>query len=1504
MAASALSTSDALANASDPCAQPTNPIVCENSKPGTPMSQWDVQGTGDPTIQGFATSMSVNVGQTITFKIKTDATSYHIDILRLGYYQGDGARLITTIQPSAQLPQTQPDCLTDSSTGLIDCGNWGVSASWTVPTTAVSGVYIAHLVRDDTGGDSQIPFVVRDDASHSGVLVQTNDETWQAYNDYGGNSLYTCTVACPPGKPLAYKAAYAVSYNRPWEGSIQVDGGRSYFWYAEYQMVRWLEENGYDVSYTSEVDIDNSGALLNNHKVLLAAGHDEYWSANQRAHVTTARDAGLNLAFFTGNEIFWKTRYAPSIDGSNTPSRTVVSYKETHFNSPVDPQDPATWTGSWRDPRFSPPADGGNPENSLGGQYFVVNAGTTDITVPSTYSDLRLWRNTQVATLQPGQSLTLSPGTGLLGYEWDIDDDNGFRPPGEFDLSSTTATGLQIFTDYGSTTVNNGTETHHLTMYRAPGGALVFGAGTVQWSWGLDNTNAWHQINTDPSRNPPDPNVEQATVNLLADMGVQPLTLLSGLVPATQSADTTPPTSIITSPTNGASAQDGTSMTITGTATDAGGGVVAGVEVSTDGGQTWHPATGTSDWSYTWTVHGEPAAQIESRAVDDSGNLETPSAGVSVTVTCPCGIFGSSTTPGTIDGGDNRATEVGVAFNSSAFGVVTGVRFYKAVANTGTHIGNLWDSSGHLLATAAFTSESSSGWQDVTFSSPVAILPNTTYVASYYAPNGHYSIDSSSLYAYPPVGPSVLNSPPLHVIASGPSQGNGLYSYAKTSTFPTNTYNGANYWVDVDFQPAGAPGAATNPSATAGPGLATVTWTAPTSGGPVTSYIVTPYANGVAQKTTTISTSNGTAPATNTTISGLTPNTPYTFTVQAANPAGGGPISAQSPPVTPTSLTAPSAPTSVSATSATQSAQVTWQAPASNGGSPITSYTVTAYQGSAQASSVSADSVATSATVTGLTNGTSYTFTVTATNAVGSTASSATSAVTPQDTVFDFSSPAVVDAGDGHSVELGMKFTSDVLGWVNGIRFYKAAANGGTHVGRLWDSSGNLLASVTFANESASGWEQAMFSSPVLIQPNTTYVVGYLAPQGHYSVTSSGFGSPVDNPPLHGVANGTSANGLYAYSSSSTFPTNSTGATNYWVDVLFTPAGPPGQVTGVTASASPGAATVSWSAPANGGPVTSYVITPYANGVAQPTTTLNGNPPATTTKLEGLTGGVQYTFAVQATNASGAGTVSSPSNAVTPSSMTVPAAPTGLTARSATTQALVTWQAPSTDGGSPITGYTVTAYNGSTQVATTSAGASATSTAVAGLTNGQTYTFTVTAANSLGPSSPSAPSNTATPEDALFDFSSPVQIDSGDKSSTVVGMKFSSSVNGNVVGVRFYKAAANTGTHIGALWTSTGTMLASATFANESASGWQEVRFSSPVAITAGTTYVVSYLAPSGHYSSTSAAFTNPFTNSPLQAAANSDSANGVYSYSRSNVFPTNTYNSSNYWVDVLFQPS
>ena len=351
-------------------------------------------------------------------------------------------------------------------------------------------------------------------------------------------------------------------------------------------MVRFLEENGYDVSYTSESQRRHQRrAAASNHKVFISSGHDEYWSAGQRANVQSALVAGVNLAFFSGNEIFWKTRWGPSIDGSNTPYRTLTTYKETHYNAQVDPQDPPTWTGAWADPRFSPPADGGNPANALTGQQFLVNRGSTSLTVPSTYSKLRFWRNTAVARLAAGKHGRRSrPNQDTVGYEWDTDQDNGFRPDGLFDMSSTTASGLQAFTDYGSRLDSNATATHHLTLYRAPSGALVFGAGTVQWSWGLDTTNAWEQSGPDQSRSRPTQHAAGHGQPLRRHGRPADHAAVRPGRRRPQSTDTTPPTSTITSPTAGATLSDNSSVTISGTATDTGGGVVSGVDVSTDGG--------------------------------------------------------------------------------------------------------------------------------------------------------------------------------------------------------------------------------------------------------------------------------------------------------------------------------------------------------------------------------------------------------------------------------------------------------------------------------------------------------------------------------------------------------------------------------------------------------------------------------------------------------------------------------------------------------------------------------------------------------------------------------------------------------------------------------------------------------------------------------------------------------------------------------------------------------
>lgn len=918
-------------------------VICEeNNKPGNPPSEWDVAGAGSSAIQGYATQMSVHKEETVRFKVETTATNYRLDIYRIGYYGGMGARKITTVEPSVPLPQQQPACAIETQTGLIDCGRWAVSASWPVPADAVSGVYIAKLVREDgPTGASHIIFVVRDDTRGSDILLQTSDTTWQAYNRYGGNSLY---FGSPAGR------AYKVSYNRPFRtrGTTTSDAPETFFFGAEYPMVRWLEANGYDVSYSSGVDTASRGQELVEHRVFLSVGHDEYWSNEMRDNVESARDDGVNVAFFSGNEIFWKTRWQPSIDGTNTPFRTLVCYKETHADAKIDPS--PEWTGTWRDPRFSPPSDGGRPENRTSGTFFMVNGPVSDaITVPAEYGPMRFWRNTSVAALQPGQSATLPVGT--LGFEWDEAPDNDFTPPGTVRLSRTTvSTSSKYLQDFG-TIYGAGTATHSLTLYKVASGALVFGAGTVQWSWGLD-------ANHDFPGTPTDVRMRQATVNLLADMRAQPASLQPGLVAATASTDTTPPTATITSPAAGESVGSG-SIVVRGTAADSGGGVVAAVEVSTDGGARWRQATGRTEWETTWTIEGSGEKTIMVRAVDDSGNIQAPPTTLTLSSSCPCSLFPSSPVPAVASANDVRSVELGVKFQVSTVGTVTGIRFYKGPENTGTHTGSLWTSGGQLLARVTFTGETPSGWQQARFSTPVQVSPGTTYIASYFAPEGEYS-QNTSYFTAPVV------SGPLTAPASGASGGNGVYRYASSSVFPNRTYVASNYWVDVLFTPSGQP--------------------------PVTSSL--------------------------------------------------------------------------------------WS---------------------------------------------------------------------------DTTLPAVQSADDPNAVTLGLKFRATTSGTVRGVKFFKGAQNTGTHTGSLWTSGGQLLASVTFTGETASGWQRMDFATPVAITANTTYVVSYHTTSGFYALNRSYFSTQYANGPLVAPDSGSvGGNGVYRYGAANSFPTGSYQASNYWVDVVFT----------------------------------------------------------------------------------------------------------------------------------------------------------------------------------------------------------------------------------------------------------------------------------------------------------------------------------------------------------------
>jgi len=1286
------------ADAATGCAAATNPITCENALTGTAPSVWDIEGSGDPSIQGFSTDISVNVGGTIGFKIDTDASAYTIAVYRTGWYQGLGARKVADVTPSANLPQTQPTCLSDQATELYDCGNWSLSASWAVPSDVVSGVFVALLTRADTGGQSHITFVVRNEASQSDVLFQTSDPTWQAYNTYGGSNFY---------QGAANGRAYKISYNRPVATRDGI-GGRDFYFSNEYPMVRFLEKNGYDVSYFSGVDTDRRGSSLLQHEVFLSVGHDEYWSAAQRANVEAARDAGVNLQFLSGNEVYWKTRYEASTVGSSTAYRTLVSYKETWSNDKIDPS--SQWTGTWRDPRFAAPADGGGrPENALTGTLYQSNNSDLPVTVSAAEGKYRLWRNTSLASLPAGTSAELAEHT--IGYESNEDLDNGFRPAGLITLSTTTGEVPEYLQDFG-TTVAAGTTTHHLTLYRAASGALVFSAGSIQWTWGLDQTH-------DGDGAPADSRMQQAQVNLLADMGAQPATLTTGLVAANASTDTTAPTATITSPAAGTAIPNGSSVTVTGTAADTGGGVVAAVEVSTDGGTSWHRATGTTSWTHTYIQQGVGAASIRVRAIDDSANFPASPLTRAVTSTGPFSVFGQQT-PATPDAGDSTPVELGLRVTPSQNGFITGVRFFKSAANTGAHTGSLWSAAGVRLANVAFSNESASGWQTASFSAPVAVTAGTTYVVSYSAPAGHYA-SSDDYWSY-----RGIPSAPLTVAGGFGTTPAGVYN-TDVGSFPSDSYRQGNYFVDAIFTDANS-----------APLTASSQWPLPGAASvPVDSTI-----SAVLSRDVTAS------------------SVAFAVTDQLGATVSG----------------------SVGYDAATRTATFTPSAALSGFVTYAVTLTATATGGGA------------------LTGGGTWSFTTVRPPPV--------EGLCPCGLYTDASVPTLLQVSDQTLVTLGVRFSSSVAGTISGVRFYKSAGNTGTHTGTLWSAAGAQLATATFTGESATGWQTVTFDTPVSITAGTEYIASYVSPTGTYSATLGEFsGSGISRGPL------TAGNRAGSYTYSSGFPNARSGA-SYLVDVVFNEATDPLSVVSLT----PPDGAIDVEPATTVAAVLNTAISPgYALNVVAGSTPVTG-----TTNLSA--DGKTVTF--------------TPAQAL-PNDATVTATLSGVT---------------SAVGTLPSRSWS---FRTTAAVAAT------------------TYTL-------LG---------TATPT---------VLAATDDSSAVELGMAFSSTQAGTVRAIRFFKGTGNTGTHTGSIWSSTGSRLATVTFTGETATGWQTAELSTPLAISAGQTYTVSYFAPNGHYSYTVADFTQAKTSGPLTAPA---TTNGRYVYGAAGGRPVFTWNTSNYFVDVVFAP-
>lgn len=1548
----------------DPCGAGGNKISCENSKPGTPASVWDDgYGAGSDAIQGFATQISTNLGGRVDFKIKTAARAYSITVYRTGWYGGDGARQIATVTPSAPLPQVQPACMTEAATELYDCGNWGVSASWTVPTTAVSGVYIARLLIPSTGEASHITFVVRDDASTSDVVFQTSDPTWQAYNAYGGSNFY---------RGGANGRAYKVSYNRPFATRGGTEA-RDFYFAGEYPAVRFLERNGYDVTYIAGVDTDRSGQLLRNHKTFLSVGHDEYWSGPQRANIESARDAGVNLQFLTGNEGYWRSRYEPSIDASRTAYRTLVSYKETWGNAKIDPS--PQWTGTWRDPRFAPPSQGGGlPENSLAGTLYQVNDDDLAVKVSEVEGKLRLWRGTSLTSLPAGGQATLAPHT--VGYESNEDIDNGFRPPGLVRLSTTVGPTPQYLTDFGNTVVP-GTTTHHLTMYRAPSGALVFSAGSVQWSWGLDS-----QHDSPWAPEPADARMQQAQVNLLADMSAQPTTLMSGLVAATRSTDTVGPTVSIATPAAGASRANGAQLTVTGTATDTGGGRVAGVEVSTDAGDTWHPATsGTSSWSYTYVQKGVGATPIRVRATDDSANIG-PVVTRSVTVTCPCSVFGASVpvAPALATTDDASGTELGLRFSPDSDGFVTGVRFYKGTGNGGTHTGSLWSAAGNRLATVTFTGESATGWQTAGFATPVAVTAGQTYVVSYTAPQGRYASQVDAFFARP------LLARPLSVAGGYGAAPAGVF--ANAGSFPTGSFRNSNYFVDAVFStgddsPLSVNGRSPDPGASSVPRTTAVRGT---FSKPVTASTVAFTLRTAAGASVPGATEYDAATRTAT----FTPSAPlgggvvHTATLAATATVGGGQVASNGS----WSFTAaqPAGPVGVcpcslfSDDTAPGTAEAADTDPVTLGVrfSPDADGTVTAIRfhkapgntGTHTGTLWSADGTQL-ATGTFAGESTSGWQTLVLAAPVSVTAGS-TYVAGYRTTVGRYS----LTSGAFAAADLSrgpLRVTSTAGAFTYGTGFPSSTSSSSYLVDVVFARASTPLAIAS--RDPGPGAGDVPRGSPVQVEltqpirPGATLAVtaGGSAVAGTTSLSNDGTRlttTPAAALPadavvtvelsgVQGVAGGTLATTSWSFR---TAPAAAVVAQTIFGDAL-----PAVAAEGDTSAIEVGTAftptrdgTVRgfrfYKGAGNGGTHVGSLWNAAGQRLARAT---YANETATGWQRVALVDPVRVTagqtyvvsyLAPQGRYSSSAGYFAT---ARTSGQLTAPAGnngrylygaaggmPTGsyrstsyfvdvefvpdaasitVTARNPVSSATgvdrdvrpsITFNAAVQPGATMTLTRAGQAIAGSTTLSTDAR--KLTFTPTAPLPADTVVTATVTGVTSTEGAALADQSWTFRTTEAatstttvMFDGLTPgtAAVDDGD--AVELGVSFVPSVAGQVTGIRFYKGPGNTGTHTGTLWSAAGAVLATGTFDTETATGWQTMDLDAPVGLTAGQTYVVSYLAPNGRYSATGGFFSGGWSSGPLSVAA---AGNGRYRYGSGGGFPTSTYNATNYFVGVVFR--
>jgi hypothetical protein len=439
-----------------------SPVAIENQQPGS--GNWAMWVGGMPAddvnkqIKGYASATSVNKGDSITFYVSAaPVQTYTIDVYRMGYYQGLGGRLLLRSVPLQGVQQ--PLCPADLNTGLIEC-NWSASYTLAVPTDWTSGIFLAKLT-SAAGFQNWITFVVRDDARTAGLLYAQPVNTYQAYNNYPndnatGKSLYPFNSF---GAPTLSGTARAVkvSWNRPY-----ADRGAGQFFNWESYFVRWIERSGYDVKYVTSVDTHQRSDRLLGSKGFLSIAHDEYYSKEMYDGLETARAGRVHLAFFGANGVYWQVRFEPS-PLTGVADRVMVGYKDRA----TDPVQGPTTTVQFRDPFIN------RPEQTLMGVQFNGQIAFDAPKAPFVVKNSLSWVYTGTG-VRDGDQIP-----GIVGYE--MDGSTASAP-----LPNAIGATYEILSESPYTDSGGAPLVSNATIYQAPSGAWVFGAGTTGWAYGLD----------------------------------------------------------------------------------------------------------------------------------------------------------------------------------------------------------------------------------------------------------------------------------------------------------------------------------------------------------------------------------------------------------------------------------------------------------------------------------------------------------------------------------------------------------------------------------------------------------------------------------------------------------------------------------------------------------------------------------------------------------------------------------------------------------------------------------------------------------------------------------------------------------------------------------------------------------------------------------------------------------------------------------------------------------